>query len=121
MPIWWELVDFPLFFPKRFCILRILLVVILQVTPGRKWPEWVAYRRRRGLLGIPGHLPVVYGGVGPVHPVVIVDFVRILAELIKTRLYTFVRDETVAGLPSFIMHIRRTEVARSCLVSVWFN
>ena len=57
-----------------------------RVTPGRKWPEWVAYRRRRGLLGIPGHLPVVYGGVGPVHPVVIVDFVRILAELIKLKL-----------------------------------
>ena len=45
----------------------------IRVTTGRKWPELVAYRRCRGRLGIPGRLAGIYGGVGPVHPVVGVD------------------------------------------------
>ena len=64
---------------------RVIIGNFTKVSHGRDYPDLGTYRRLRGLLGVPVHVPVVCGVVGPVHPVVFVDFVRILESDLKMR------------------------------------
>ena len=61
---------FPLIFGQvRTRSTRFNTVKISKVSHGRKYPDLGTYRRLRGLLGVPVHVPVVFGVVGSVHPV----------------------------------------------------
>ena len=75
---------FPLIFGQvhsRFS--RLCTKNILKVSHGRKYPDLGTYRWLRGLLVVPVQVPVVFGVVGGVHPVKILDFSSGSAHLIR--------------------------------------
>ena len=75
---------FPLIFGQvQMRSTRVITDNFNKVSHGRDYPDLGTYRRLRGLLGVPVHVPVVCGVVGPVHLVVFVDFVRIRASDLK--------------------------------------